>query len=60
MAFPAWLPLGLGIKDYFESGERTQIKVHTIDGETTPYPAELFFRDYEDFGIFDELACFYR
>ena len=59
MAFPAWLPLGLGIKDYFESGERTQIKVHTIDGETTPYPAELFFRDYEDFGIFDELACFY-
>ena len=58
MAFPAWLPLGLGIKDYFESGERTQIKVHTIDGETTPYPAELFFRDYEDCGIVDELACF--
>lgn len=59
MAFPSWLPLGLGIKDYFESGERTFIKVHTVDGETTPYPAELFFRDYEDFGIFDELACFY-
>lgn len=33
------------------------IKVHTVDGEVTPYPAELFFREYEDFGIFDELAC---
>lgn len=57
MAFPSWLPLGLGIKDYFESKERTHIKVYTVDGESTPYPAELFFRDYEDFGIFDELAC---
>lgn len=57
MAIPSWLPLGLGIKDYHQTGKRTQIKVHTVDGEITPYPAELFFRDYEDFGIFDELAC---
>lgn len=57
MAFSSWLPLGLGIKEYYESGERTVIKVHTVDGEVTPYPAELFFRDYDDFGIFDELAC---
>ena len=59
MAFPSWLPLGLGIRHYFESGERTFIRVHTVDGEITPYPAELFFRDYDDFGIFDELACFH-
>ncbi len=57
MAFSSWLPLGLGIKEFYESGERTLIKVHTVDGEITPYPAELFFRDYDDFGIFDELAC---
>ncbi len=57
MAFPSWLPLGLGIKEYYQSGERTLIQVHTVDGETTPYPAELFFREYDDFGIFDELAC---
>jgi SAM-dependent methyltransferase len=57
MAFPSWLPLGLGIKEYHESGERTTIKVFTVDGESTPYPAELFFRTYDDFGIFDELAC---
>lgn len=57
MAFPSWLPLGLGIKEYYESGERTIIKVHTVDGEVTPYPAELFFRGYDDFGVFDELAC---
>jgi SAM-dependent methyltransferase len=59
MAFPSWLPLGLGIKAYFETGERTPIKVHTVDGDVTPYPAELFFRTYDDFGIFDELACHY-
>jgi SAM-dependent methyltransferase len=57
MAFPSWLPLGLGMKDYFESGQRIHIKVYTVDGEVTPYPAELFFREYDDFGIFDELAC---
>lgn len=57
MAFPSWLPLGLGIKHYYESGERTLIKVHTVDGEITPYPAELFFREYDDFSIFDEAAC---
>src|SRR6185503_16405366 len=59
MAFPSWLPLGLGIKDYHQTGERVAIKVRTVDGEITPYPAELFFRGYEDFGIFDELACHY-
>jgi SAM-dependent methyltransferase len=57
MAFPSWLPLGLGIKEYYKSRERTVIKVHTVDGEITPYPAELFFREYDDFGVFDELAC---
>ena len=57
MAFPSWLPLGLGIKEYFESGERTVIQVHTVDGEITGYPAELFFREYGDFSIFDEAAC---
>ncbi|HHG85194.1 MAG TPA: class I SAM-dependent methyltransferase [Bacteroidetes bacterium] len=57
MAFPSWLPLGLGIRAYYTSGERTLIRVHTVDGEITPYPAELFFREYEDFGIFDEIGC---
>ncbi len=59
MAFPSWLPLGLGIRDYHESGERTIINVLTKDGSKTHYPAELFFRSSEDFGIFDELACQY-
>lgn len=57
MAFPSWLPLGLGIRDFYTSGERTLIRVHTVDGEVTPYPAEIFFREYEAFGIFDEIAC---
>lgn len=57
MAFPSWLPLGLGIRDYFESGEAPAVKVWTKDGSSTPYPPEIFFRDYDDFGIFDELAC---
>jgi methylase of polypeptide subunit release factors len=57
MAFPSWLPLGLAVREYFNSGERNFIQVFTVDGEITPYPAELFFRQYEDFGIFDELAC---
>lgn len=59
MAFPSWLPLGLGIRDYHETGGTVHIRVHTVDGEITPYPAELFFRDYEDFGLMDELACHY-
>jgi SAM-dependent methyltransferase len=59
MAFPSWLPLGLGIKEYYESGVPTLIKVHTIDGEITPYPAQLFFREYDDFSIFDELGCYH-
>jgi SAM-dependent methyltransferase len=49
----------LGIKDYFESRNPTVVRVFTVDGESTPYPVEMFFRDYEDFGIFDELACHY-
>lgn len=57
MGFPSWLPLGLGLRDYWERGEAVSVRVRTIDGEITPYPAELFFRTYEDFGIFDELAC---
>lgn len=57
MAFPSWLPLGLGLMDYYQSGERTLIQVHTVDGEITPYPAEIFFRDYDDFSIMDEAAC---
>ncbi len=57
MAFPSWLPLGLALRDYYETGERTLIRVSTVDGEITPYPAELFFRDYEDFSIMDELGC---
>lgn len=57
MGFSPWLPLGLALRDYYESGERTFIRVHTVDGEITPYPAELFFRTYEDFGIMDELGC---
>ncbi|MEM7038727.1 MAG: class I SAM-dependent methyltransferase, partial [Bacteroidota bacterium] len=59
MAFPSWLPLGLGIRDYHESGERKFIRVYTVDGEVTPYPAELFFREYDDFSIMDEMACLY-
>jgi SAM-dependent methyltransferase len=57
MAFPSWLPLGLAIRDFYTSGEGSLIKVSTVDGEVTPYPVELFFREYDDFGIFDELAC---
>ena len=57
MSFPSWLPLGLGLRDYFEKGEASIVSVITIDGTVTPYPADLFFRTYEDFGIFDELAC---
>lgn len=57
MAFPSWLPLGLGLRDYYDRGDAVAIRVFTIDGTATPYPAELFFREYEDFGIFDELAC---
>lgn len=59
MAFPSWLPLGLGIRDYYESGKPTIINVLTKDGSKTHYLAELFFRSNEDFGIFDELACEY-
>lgn len=57
MSFPSWLPLGLALREYYESGERTLIKVHTRDGDVTPYPAELFFREYDDFSIMDELGC---
>lgn len=57
MPFPAWLPLGLALREHYESGERTLIKVNTRDGEVTPYPSELFFRGYDDFSIMDELAC---
>ena len=57
MAFPSWLPLGLALRDHYETGERTQIRVHTVDGEITPYPSELFFRSYADFSVMDELGC---
>jgi SAM-dependent methyltransferase len=57
MAFPSWLPLGLSLRDYYERGDAVTLRVFTIDGTATPYPAELFFREYDDFGIFDELAC---
>ena len=57
MAFPSWLPLRLGIRNYYETGEATNINVLTKDGHATPYPADLFFRGYDDFGMFDELAC---
>lgn len=57
MAFPSWLPLGLALRDYYESGENNLIRVYTVDGEITPYPADLFFRDYEDFSIMDEMGC---
>ncbi len=57
MAFASWLPLGLALRDYYESGENNSIRVYTVDGEITPYPADLFFRDYEDFSIMDEMGC---
>ncbi|MEM0995797.1 MAG: class I SAM-dependent methyltransferase [Bacteroidota bacterium] len=57
MAFPSWLPLGLAIRDYYASGERKLIKVFTKDGDITPYSVDLFFRDYEDFSIYDEMGC---
>lgn len=57
MSFPSWLPLGLALRDYHASGERTFLKVHTVDGSVTPYPAELFFRQYDEFSIMDEQAC---
>lgn len=57
MAFPSWLPLGLALRDYYKSGENASIRVYTVDGEITPYPADLFFRDYEDFSVMDELGC---
>lgn len=57
MAFPSWLPLGLAIRDYFEQGSAPNLSVHTKEGSVTPYPVAMFFREYEDFGIFDELGC---
>jgi len=57
MAFPSWLPLGLALRDYFEGAERPIVRVHTSDGDVTMYPAELFFRTYDDFSIMDERGC---
>ena len=57
MAIPSWLPLGLAIQDYHKQGHASHLLVHTREGTVTPYPVEMFFRDYEDFGIFDELGC---
>lgn len=57
MAFPSWLPLGLALRAYLETGERTFLRVHTVDGSVTPYPAELFFRKYDEFSLMDERAC---
>lgn len=57
MAFPSWLPLGLALRDYHHNGGQTYLRVHTVDGTITPYPAELFFRGYDDFSMMDEQAC---
>ena len=57
MAFPSWLPLGLALRDYHHNGGQTFLRVHTFDGSVTPYPAHLFFRNYEEFSVMDETAC---
>ncbi len=57
MAFASWLPLGLALRDYYESGENIPVRVYTVDGEITPYPADLFFREYDEFSVMDELGC---
>lgn len=57
MAYPSWLPLGLALRDHLEGAERVRVRVHTHDGDITYYPAELFFRDYDDFSIMDERGC---
>ena len=57
MGFPSWLPLGLALRDYHQKGGQTFLRVHTYEGSVTPYPAHLFFRDYEEFSMMDEQAC---
>jgi len=57
VGFAPWLPLGIALRDFHESGVSTSIRVYTVDGELTPYPTELFFRGYEDFSVMDELGC---
>ena len=57
MAFPSWLPLGLALRDFHDSAISTQLRVHTNAGTMTPYPPEIFFRNYDDFSIMDERGC---
>jgi SAM-dependent methyltransferase len=53
----SWHPHGLAIQDYLHGREEDpKLIVHTADGEVTPFPISIYFRDYEDFSIVDEYA----
>lgn len=52
----SWLPHGLAIRDYRNGKTDAKIMVTTADGDITPFPAEIYFRNYEDFSIGDEMG----
>lgn len=53
----SWHPHGEAILDFLYGREEDpRLIVHTIDGDVTPFPISIYFRDYEDFSNIDELG----